>query len=167
MGLPLPSGDYFAFVSRSQYRPDSEVYAWTIHDCLPSIPIPLLAGTPDVVLDLAAVFATTYERGRYARLIDCASLPSVLRKPEDRAGPKKQCGAAPLGSSPQGRQAFNSDCQQRSRLCARHVLRNVVQVARVGVRGSLWVLTAPVVVGGPTSQADHRFRGNVPTLFLS
>ena len=90
MSLPLPSGDYFAFVSRAQHRPDSEVYAWTIHDGLPSIPIPLLAGTPDVALDLAGVFATTYERGRYARLIDYATPPSVLRKPEDRAWAEKQ-----------------------------------------------------------------------------
>jgi Protein of unknown function (DUF4058) len=90
MDRPLPSGDYFAFVSRSQRRPDSEVYAWSLHDCLPSIPIPLLAGNPDVVLDLAAVFGTTYERGRYARLIDYAAPPSVLRKPDDRAWAEKQ-----------------------------------------------------------------------------
>ena len=89
MSLPLPAGDYFAFVSRAEHRPDSEVYAWTIHDGLPSIPIPLLAATPDVALDLADVFATTYERGRYARLIDYAMLPAVLRKPEDRAWAEK------------------------------------------------------------------------------
>jgi Protein of unknown function (DUF4058) len=89
MSLPLPVGDHFALVSRAGRRPDSEVYAWTIHDGLPSIPIPLLAGTPDVILDLAGVFATTYERGRYSRLIDYAAPPSVLRKPEDRAWAEK------------------------------------------------------------------------------
>jgi len=85
MSLPLPSGDYFAFVSRAQRRPDSEVYAWTIRDRLPSIPVPLLAGAADVTLDLSGVFATTYERGQYARLIDYGTSPSVLRKTEDRA----------------------------------------------------------------------------------
>jgi Protein of unknown function (DUF4058) len=89
MSLPFPSGDYYAFVSRAGRRPDSEVYAWTIRDSLPSIPIPLLANTPDVALDLAGVFATTYERGRYARLIDYATTPSVLRKPEERAWAEK------------------------------------------------------------------------------
>jgi Protein of unknown function (DUF4058) len=89
MSLPLPSGDYFAFVSRAQCRLDSEVYAWTIRDRLPSIPIPLLAGTADVTLDLSRVFATTYERGQYARLIDYATTPSVLRKTEDRAWAEK------------------------------------------------------------------------------
>jgi hypothetical protein len=90
MDRPLPAGDYFAFVSHSQRRPDSEVYAWSIRDCRPFIPIPLLAGNPDVVLDLAAVFGTTYERGRYARLLDYAAPPSVLRKAEDRAWGEKQ-----------------------------------------------------------------------------
>jgi Protein of unknown function (DUF4058) len=89
MSLPLPAGDYFAFVSRAQQRPDSEVYAWTIHDGLPSIPIPLLAATPAVALDLAQVFSTTYERGQYARLVDYAMPPAVLRKPEDRAWAEK------------------------------------------------------------------------------
>jgi Protein of unknown function (DUF4058) len=90
MSLPLPVGDYFAFISRAQRRPNSDVYAWTVRDALPSVPIPLMAGTPDVALDLADVFATTYERGRYARLIDYAAPPSVLRKPEDRAWAQKQ-----------------------------------------------------------------------------
>ena len=60
-----------------------------IHDSLPSIPIPLLAATPEVTLDLAAVFATTYERGRYARLIDYAMAASAVRKSGDRAWAEK------------------------------------------------------------------------------
>jgi hypothetical protein len=90
MSLPLPSGDYFAFVSRAERRPDSEVYAWTIRDRLPSVPIPLSTGTADVTLDLSRVFATTYERGQYARLIDYGSSPSVLRDAEDRAWAEKR-----------------------------------------------------------------------------
>jgi len=84
MDLPLPAGDYFAFVSRAQERPNSEVYAWTMRDRLPVIPIPLAHGTPDVALDLARVFATAYERGRYARLIDYAAAPGVVRAVGDR-----------------------------------------------------------------------------------
>ena len=89
MSLPLPAGDYYAFVSKAQRRPNSEVYAWTVRDILPSIPIPLLASTPEVRLDLAGVFATTYERGRYARLIDYTASPAVLRKPDDRTWAEK------------------------------------------------------------------------------
>jgi Protein of unknown function (DUF4058) len=81
----LPSGDYFALISRAERRPDSEVYAWTVRDRLPSIPIPLASPDDDVAVDLGAVFTTAYSRGRYARLIDYTTAPSVLRKPEDRA----------------------------------------------------------------------------------
>ena len=45
---------------------------------LPAIPIPLLPPDPDVWFDLAAVFATTYERGRYRGSVDYAApLPVV------------------------------------------------------------------------------------------
>ena len=57
-------------VARAKRRPDCDVYAWTVRDRLPAIPIPLLAPDPDIVLDLGGVFAMAYERGRYGRLID-------------------------------------------------------------------------------------------------
>jgi hypothetical protein len=70
MQRPLPTGDFYALVSRAERRPDSDVYTWTLRDCLPAIPIPLRAPDPDVMLDLASVFETAYERGRYARSLD-------------------------------------------------------------------------------------------------
>jgi hypothetical protein len=80
----LPPGDYYALVSRGNRRPDCDVYAWTLRQRLPAIPIPLLPPDPDVWLDLAAVFATTYERGRYARSLDYASPPAVVLTDETR-----------------------------------------------------------------------------------
>ncbi len=74
---PLPPGDYYAFVARSGHRPNCEAYAWTIHHLLPPIPIPLKAPDPDIHVNLAAVFATAYERGRYSRSIDYSALPPV------------------------------------------------------------------------------------------
>jgi hypothetical protein len=85
MDRPLPRGDSYALVARAERRPDCEVYAWMIRDPLPRIPIPLLAPDPDLVLDLGAVFATAYERGRYRRLIDYSAPLTLVRKPEDRA----------------------------------------------------------------------------------
>lgn len=73
----LPPGDYYALVSPGGRRPDCDVYSWTMRQRLPAIPIPLLPPDPDVWLDLAAVFATTYERGRYARSLAYASPPPV------------------------------------------------------------------------------------------
>jgi hypothetical protein len=84
MGRSLPPGDYYALVSRAENRPDCQVYAWTIRDPLPHIPIPLLTPDPDVQLDLGAVFATAYERGRYARSMDYTAPLPIVRNSEDR-----------------------------------------------------------------------------------
>ena len=85
MDDPLPPGDYYAFVSRAEARPTSEVYAWSIRRPLPTIPIPLNAPDPDLPLDLAAVFAATYRRGRYERSIDYARPLDLPLAPDDRA----------------------------------------------------------------------------------
>jgi hypothetical protein len=80
----LPPGDYYALVSRGECRPQCQVYAWTMPQRLPAIPIPLLPPDPDVWLDLAAVFATTYERGRYARSLEYGSPPPITLNDEAR-----------------------------------------------------------------------------------
>ncbi len=61
----LPPGDYYAIVSRANRRPRCEVYAWTLRDRLPSIPIPLKLGDDDAVVSLQEVFETVYQRARY------------------------------------------------------------------------------------------------------
>lgn len=61
----LPTGDYYAFVTRVELRPKVEVYHWPLERRLPKIPIPLAAGDPDVSLDLQEVFNTTYDRSGY------------------------------------------------------------------------------------------------------
>ena len=65
MNSPLPHGDYYAIVSRQERRPRARIYAWTIRNRLPSIPIPLKMDDPDVTLDLQNVFSTVYDRARY------------------------------------------------------------------------------------------------------
>ena len=65
-----PPGHFVALVARGNQRPDCQVYAWTIRQALPSIPIPLFPPDPDVWIALDAVFSMTYERGRYARSLD-------------------------------------------------------------------------------------------------
>ncbi len=79
MARPLPPGDYYAFVSRTERRPVADVYSWSIRDPLPMIPIPLVLPDHDVLLDLAPIFATVYQRSRYDRSIDYqAPLPLPL-----------------------------------------------------------------------------------------
>ncbi len=61
----LPPGDYYAIISRANRRPRCEVYAWTLHDRLPAIPIPLKLGDDDAVVSLQEVFETVDQRARY------------------------------------------------------------------------------------------------------
>lgn len=61
----LPPGDYYCIISRAKRRPKCEVYAWTLSDKLPVIPIPLQHGDPDATVPLQEVFDLVYQRARY------------------------------------------------------------------------------------------------------
>ena len=63
----------------------SDVYAWSIRDPLPTIPIPVMAPDPDIPLDLAAIFQTVYQRARYERSIDYKAPLGLALNPEHRA----------------------------------------------------------------------------------
>ena len=70
MRTPLPPGDFFAVVSRSLCRPAAEVFAWTVRQPLPSVPIPLAGSDPDIVLNLRAVMDATYDGMGYDYALD-------------------------------------------------------------------------------------------------
>jgi len=96
---PLPAGDYYVLVSRGDQRPNCQVYAWTLRQPLPTIPIPLKVPDPDLRIDLGEVFTTTYDRGRYARSLNygtppVVSLPAgardwVMQQASQKAGPPR------------------------------------------------------------------------------
>lgn len=67
---PLAPADYYAFVCRTERLPKVEVYAWTLRDRLPAIPVPLASGEPDVSLDLQEAFTKTYDRSGYDYALD-------------------------------------------------------------------------------------------------
>ncbi|MFI5379539.1 MAG: DUF4058 family protein [Tepidisphaerales bacterium] len=75
MGPRLPEGHYYTFVSRANRRQFVDVYAWELPRALPPVAIPLLSPDPDLLLDLAPVFAETYERGRYRRALRYDNAP--------------------------------------------------------------------------------------------
>lgn len=77
MAGALPTGNYYAFIARADRRPNCEVYAWTLPQPFPKLPIPLRGPDPDVWLDLQDIFALVYERGRYGRDIDYQLPPPV------------------------------------------------------------------------------------------
>jgi hypothetical protein len=67
--LPLqpdpPPGDYYVVLSRTDRRPDAEVWAIRLQEPLPVVPVPLLAPDPDVSIDLGAALAAIYQRAAY------------------------------------------------------------------------------------------------------
>lgn len=85
MKSALPPGDFHAVIGRSQRRPDCEVYSWSIRQPLPLLPIPLRSPDPDVRVDLATVYRTAFNRGRYERSIDYEAVLDLPLAPEDRA----------------------------------------------------------------------------------
>ena len=64
--------DYICLVNRANYGEAriSEIWPVALNEALPTIPIPLLADDPDVLLELPEVMAGIYTRAAYARRID-------------------------------------------------------------------------------------------------
>jgi Protein of unknown function (DUF4058) len=73
----LPEGDYFIFVSRADHRPPTGVWPIAFGQPLPPIPIPLLPGDADVVLDLQQAVRDAYDAGRFQSIIDYRQPPEV------------------------------------------------------------------------------------------
>lgn len=92
MGSSLPPADYYALISRGDRRPNCDVYAWTIRDKIPGIPIPLGRPAEQIVLDIQQVLSTAYERGRYSRAIDYSSPAGFPVSEEDQTWLKAQLG---------------------------------------------------------------------------
>ncbi len=67
---PIPPGDYYAFVCRGDQRPRAEVFAWSLRDRLPGIPIPLAEGDPDVWVDLQSTFDAVFDASGYDYSLD-------------------------------------------------------------------------------------------------
>jgi hypothetical protein len=76
--LPLADnapGDYRILVSVSTQRPTADLYQVSIRQSLPEIPIPLKQGDQPVVIDLQAIIAGVYDRGRYHSRINYQQSP--------------------------------------------------------------------------------------------
>lgn len=67
---PLPRGDYFVLIGRGDRRPLAGVYASTLRQSLPRIPIPLQGNDADVFLGLQHLFNERYDRSGYDYTLD-------------------------------------------------------------------------------------------------
>ena len=75
-----PRSDYNAMLLRGRTR-TADVWAWSLRDPLPILPVPLAGDDPDVTLDLHAALDATYDANRYERYIYPADGVAALDPP--------------------------------------------------------------------------------------
>ncbi|BAY78502.1 hypothetical protein NIES25_49770 [Nostoc linckia NIES-25] len=76
--------DYRILVSRTENRPQSDLYAFNLQDVIPSFTLPLQSGDSEPLVDLQSLLAGIYDRGSYDLVIDYSQQPS-LQLSEDNA----------------------------------------------------------------------------------
>jgi hypothetical protein len=81
----LPPADCYYFLSRAELRPDCQVYSWPLREQLPTLPVPLRAPDPDLLVDLGIVFSTAYDRGRFLRRIDYHATSPAQLLPDEKS----------------------------------------------------------------------------------
>jgi hypothetical protein len=70
-GKPMPmrgvSGvmDYRVLVSRSNLRPEADLYGFTLRESMPMFPLPLRQADEAVMVDLQGIFSGVYDRAGY------------------------------------------------------------------------------------------------------
>lgn len=79
----LPPAPYYAYLSRSERRPFTQVWALPLRQPLPTLPVPLLRPDPDVILNLQAALTACFELVGYEALLDyTATPPAGLDEPD-------------------------------------------------------------------------------------
>lgn len=94
MREPLPPAPYFVFLSRAGRRPMTQVWPLTLNQPLPTVPVPLLEGDADVLLDLQTALTNVYDLCRYDLVIDYARPPDVPLPPDMAAWADERLRAA-------------------------------------------------------------------------
>ena len=71
----IPLRDYRIVVSRSDYRPQAQLYAFSLQQPIPSFPLPLNEGEAEPIIDLQTLLHGVYDRARYHLAIDYTQEP--------------------------------------------------------------------------------------------
>lgn len=79
----LPDASYFALLSRSDRRLQTQVWRIQLRDRLPVIPVPLLPEDAEVSLNLQSIFETLWDIFSYDLLIDYQKAPRVPFNDDD------------------------------------------------------------------------------------
>lgn len=81
----IPSTDYRIIVSRSELRPQAQLYGFSVREPIPAFLLPLQSEDKEPVLDLQFLLNGIYHRGRYHLTIDYNQQPVPALKTEDTA----------------------------------------------------------------------------------
>lgn len=81
--LGEPLGDYRILICRANQRPIADLYSFNLRQPIPSVPVPLLPGEAEPLLDLQKLLNYVYERGRYHLAIDYSQPPQPPLSTED------------------------------------------------------------------------------------
>jgi hypothetical protein len=73
----LPPASYYVFLSRANERPEIGIWPMALSDPLPKVPVPLLKGDPDVLLDLQQALTAVYDLSHYDQVLNYRSGPNV------------------------------------------------------------------------------------------
>jgi hypothetical protein len=82
---PYPPGAYFVLLSRARKRSVTELWPIPLDEPLPTVPVPLLKGDPDVPLNLQEAFTKVYDEGGLDLVVDYRQPPDVDLPPQERA----------------------------------------------------------------------------------
>ncbi len=69
------TSDYRILISRSDRRPDAELYAWNLRDQVPSFQLPLRKGDLEPTVDLQQLLKDIYDRSGYDLKLDYQQVP--------------------------------------------------------------------------------------------
>lgn len=84
LGEPPPA-PYYVYLSRAERRPYTQVWAVSLRNPLPTVPVPLLRPDPDAVLDLQAALTACFDLVGYENLLDYSAPPPDGLSQEDAA----------------------------------------------------------------------------------
>ncbi|MBM3236668.1 DUF4058 family protein [Candidatus Poribacteria bacterium] len=82
---PLPNSDYRILVRAGWERPKARLYAFSVRQPIPDLPVPLRRGEKEVLLSLGKLLSEIYDRARYDISIDYRQPPEPPLTPEDAA----------------------------------------------------------------------------------
>jgi len=82
---PYPPGAYYVLLNRARKRSWTEVWPIAIDKALPTVPVPLLKGDPDVPLNWQEAYANVYDAGGFDLAVDYHKPPDVELPSEEAA----------------------------------------------------------------------------------